>query len=429
MNLEDVLDPEYGLQQDEWSLTKPTFGDEGQLQVIGWSGKNSSHKWYIVICNKCASDKELYGEGMFRASKGNLLKPSIPCGCSRRTKLSAQQYITIAQRFVKEDIRILEYLGSKANNAFFKLECTVCSADKELFPDGWQNYMSNIRKGCGVSCLCSDSPKLNYTQWNILCKRLAEDRGLKYLGLGAWISNNKTPVFVECSCGEPVKIISIDMFKNAPSDSYACKSCQSGRRSLQMKKQRNHTNIVQKIIEATRKSDDAMISSFLKSGGFNPDTKFWRSERKLNNQKGSSKVYWFMMCPDCGETGESPSSSLQKGSRSCVCNSQRQQECYINILADGSSAVAIKFGIANNSKQRAKQQNYTSVYEVKQYQVYKFPDVASCKKAERECKKELECGVVLKRDMPDGYSETTWAYNILKVKAIYERNGGILSDT
>ena len=43
-----------------------------------------------------------------------------------------------------------------------------------------------------------------------------------------------------------------------------------------------------------------------------------------------------------------------------------------------------------------------------------------------ECKKELDTGVVLKRDMPDGYSETTWAYNIGKVKDIYERNGGVL---
>ena len=40
MNLEDVLDPEYGLQQDAWSLSKPTFGEEGQLEVVGWSGKS-----------------------------------------------------------------------------------------------------------------------------------------------------------------------------------------------------------------------------------------------------------------------------------------------------------------------------------------------------------------------------------------------------
>lgn len=52
--------------------------------------------------------------------------------------------------------------------------------------------------------------------------------------------------------------------------------------------------------------------------------------------------------------------------------------------------------------------------------------MAACKKAERECKKELETGVVLKRDMPDGWTETTWSYNIGKVVDIYKRNGGLL---
>ena len=40
--------------------------------------------------------------------------------------------------------------------------------------------------------------------------------------------------------------------------------------------------------------------------------------------------------------------------------------------------------------------------------------------------KDLDTGVVLKRDMPDGWTETTWSYNIGKVKSIYERNGGVL---
>ena len=45
MNLEDVLDPEYGpvnsvhsLQQDDYSLSGVRFGDEGQIEVVGWRG-------------------------------------------------------------------------------------------------------------------------------------------------------------------------------------------------------------------------------------------------------------------------------------------------------------------------------------------------------------------------------------------------------
>lgn len=89
-------------------------------------------------------------------------------------------------------------------------------------------------------------------------------------------------------------------------------------------------------------------------------------------------------------------------------------------------AVAIKFGIANNSKQRMKQQSSKSIYTLKQHSVYTFRSVEECKKAERECRQELECGVVLKRDMSDGYTETTWVYNIDRIIEIYERNGGII---
>lgn len=70
MNLEDVIDPEYGLQQDEWSLTRPKFGKEGQLEVVGWSGKSGSNNLYILMCLTCNQDSELFGEGYFRSVKG-----------------------------------------------------------------------------------------------------------------------------------------------------------------------------------------------------------------------------------------------------------------------------------------------------------------------------------------------------------------------
>ena len=63
MNLEDVLDPEYGLQQDAWSLSKPTFGEEGQLEVVGWSGIQGRIKLYVLKCDKCSQGSELFGEG------------------------------------------------------------------------------------------------------------------------------------------------------------------------------------------------------------------------------------------------------------------------------------------------------------------------------------------------------------------------------
>jgi hypothetical protein len=93
---------------------------------------------------------------------------------------------------------------------------------------------------------------------------------------------------------------------------------------------------------------------------------------------------------------------------------------------DGCNLVAIKFGIAIDSERRVKEQNSKSLYSIEQHSVYRFPSISLCKKAEKECKVELIRGIVLKRDMSDGWTETTEVSNLEKIIEIYERNGGII---
>jgi hypothetical protein len=334
MNLEDVLDPEYGLQQDDYSLSGVVFGEEDQLTVVGWSGKQGKAvKLYILKCNKCSQDSELFNGGYFRSLKSNLANGQVPCGCSKKPKWSEEQF-------------------------------------------------------------------------GELCSRKAEQLGYTFLGFeGEWKGQN-TKIKMLCEKHGDWSSATINTLINGASGCPRCKADAVG--------------------EVSTKPDDVMAASFFASGAFHPDTKFWRSERV---NKAGWKKYWHMSCPDCGGTGESLRGDLQRGCRPCACNMHRQQECYINWLVDGyDNTVAIKFGIANNSKQRIKRQDRFSAYTLKQHSVYTFPDTASCKKAERECLQELECGVVLKRDMPDGYTETTWVYNLEKIVEIYERNGGILND-
>ena len=329
MNLEDVISPEYGLQQDEWSLTKPRFGDDRQLEVVGWGGKVNYNKLYILICYKCSQDGELFGEGYFRSLKGSLLKGRIPCGCGRSPRWSKEQYIVLCSRKARElGYTFLGFTGEwKGAHTRTKMSC-------EKHGD-WT--------GCGIDSLISK-------------------------GTG-------------------------------------CPQCG-----------------IEAIGEARIKPDSEMISSFFNSRAFHPDTKFWRSDRK--NTLGW-KIYWYIFCPYCGETGESASGDLQRGQRSCGCSIHRQKEAYINLVTDGhGTAIAVKFGIAFDSHRRIKQQDSKSVYTITHHSVYIFPDTVSCRKAETECKQQIECGVVLKRDMSDGYSETTWIYNLEKIEEIYKRNGG-----
>jgi hypothetical protein len=332
VNLNDLTD-EGGLQQDEWSLSAPTFGKDGQLAVVGWGGKRTknSDKYYILKCAHCSKDSELFGEGFFQSIKSNLIKDKLPCGCSRFTK--------------------------------------------------WSRY-----------------------QYTVLCKRKAEELGYKFLDfVGEW-KGASTKIKMLCEKhGEWTSGI-VSAMVGAGN---GCPECR---------------NVA--ITEMSTKGDEVMVESFFNSDGFHPDTKFWRSERL---RKSGHKGYWFMSCPDCGQVGESISSNLQRGCRPCACSKHRQQECYINLIIEGENPVAIKFGVARDASQRVDHQCRTSNYTVKQHSVYQFPDVASCKKAERECRQELECGVVLRRDMPDGYTETTWVYNLEKIIQIYERNGGTIA--
>lgn len=92
MNYEDFGE----ILQDDFTGT--LFGDEGQLEVIGWYEKSKGHKLYAVLCKTCATDKELNGDGLFKSLKCNLNRGQIPCGCSSRVCYTENQYFILCQR-------------------------------------------------------------------------------------------------------------------------------------------------------------------------------------------------------------------------------------------------------------------------------------------------------------------------------------------
>lgn len=329
MDLDEIVGSN-NIEQDTWSSNQYRFGQENQLQVIGYLGKQWTNRVYLLSCAKCKEDAELFGEGYFKSTKSNLLSGKLPCGCSSIPKWSISQFRVLCERSALA-------LG--------------------------HSFEGFIGEFCGQN-----------TRVRVLC-------GIH----GAWTSGT------------------INTLINTK---HGCPMCGS---------------------EATRqqniKPDSEMIASFLASGAFHPDTKFWRSERKT--KKGNFE-FWHVYCPECGTTGETTSSGLRRGSACCGCSPHRQKEAYINrIISDNFSVVALKFGITTNSKRRIKQLSTDNIYKVQQFLIYKFPDVASCKKAERECKRELECGILTKEEMPQGFTETTDIKNLLKIIEIYTANGGV----
>lgn len=119
--------------------------------------------------------------------------------------------------------------------------------------------------------------------------------------------------------------------------------------------------------------------------------------------------------------------SLQSGSKPCDCSQQNQKYAYINIIKDKGVTVALKFGVTNKTTSaRKKQQDRNCIYDVIEYCIYKFDNKRDCLLAEKQCLQQLDCGIISKEEMPDGWTETTWAYNLENITAIYEENKGTL---
>ena len=67
-----------------------------------------------------------------------------------------------------------------ATHSLFKVECSICSADVELFPDGFKSQKSNLVSG-KVPCGCSKT-KYDEHQFKLLVKRECTKRNYKFLG-------------------------------------------------------------------------------------------------------------------------------------------------------------------------------------------------------------------------------------------------------
>lgn len=302
------------------------------------------------------------------------------------------------------DMHQLTVIGWSGKNAkgekFYIVKCSECCKDSQVFGEGYFRSRKPDLKTC-IPCGCSKSPKLTKEQHLILCTRAAAKLGHTFVGFaGDWCGVSKTKTKLICGIHGQWETTTVGSLYAGRS----CKRCAN-----------NDLSVIK------RKADHEMTTSFLASGAFHPETEFTRTTKKSK----TGDLEWSITCPVCGATWKSVAYNLQNGKIGCDCSPYRPKECYINMVKDTPDIIAIKFGVSKMSKRRAKQQNSKSVFLIENYAVYKFPDVDSCKSAENECLLELECGVISQRDMPDGYTETTWVYNLDKIQAIYEKHGGI----
>lgn len=294
--------------------------------------------------------------------------------------------------------------GQKGNHKKLIVTCSVCSSDRELFEDGYfAIHKGHFDRNC-KPCGCSDKANWTEHQYIVRAERACISKGIKFKGwCGEFDKANFTRVLVECpEHGEYTIILSTLL---DPKLEKGCRSCFNTRMG-----------------NFKRVDDQIQSQTFMNTGGFADGTVFVRSDRK---DKNGYKKYWYMYCPDCNADGESHIASLLLGFRSCECVGSGPRQTYINLIKDGESLVALKFGVSVQSSVRLAKQNFMSIYTIENYGVWKYSDSVSCRAAERDCVNFLDTRVLSKEEMSDGFTETTYPSNLQKIIDIYHLNGGV----
>lgn len=143
--------------------------------------------------------------------------------------------------------------------------------------------------------------------------------------------------------------------------------------------------------------------------------------------KSSSMGKFRFVCNLHGEQIGNASGLLYRSTGCPQCANKNQQQGYINYIYDEEGALcALKFGIANDSFRRIKEQNSRNVFTMQQYQVWEFPTVEQCKDAERMCKHTLDTRTVSKYTMEDGHTETVELSSLASIQNVYTIFGGVL---
>lgn len=73
---------------------------DGKLEVIGIADKTDKNgrKLFKVTCTECSKDLELFPDGYFVSTRGDLERGGKPCGCSKRPSWKDWQYLILAHR-------------------------------------------------------------------------------------------------------------------------------------------------------------------------------------------------------------------------------------------------------------------------------------------------------------------------------------------
>ena len=283
----------------------------------------------------------------------------------------------------------------KSKNTTFKVTCTECSKDTELFPDGYfVSTKSNLVKG-KKPCGCSKQPKWKSWQYLILARRAGEKKNFIVHGFAEEFKNQNTKLNLECLKDGHTWRCTIDTIINKSTT--GCPLC--GNKKIGSKLRHSQYKVDSDCKEICQTEGYKFL-------GFIGKYTNWLSVLEYEcPYHGVHEVTYnnFIRgkrCPCCASYGYNPS----KSGSFYVARWQHKDKKFI------------KFGITNREVlTRIEEQSDKTAFEYELVFSASFTDGSIPLRIEKEIKAcpEIIKTYISKEEFPDGFTETTYIINLV----------------
>ncbi|AGG57815.1 hypothetical protein VPBG_00043 [Vibrio phage helene 12B3] len=183
--------PKWTDRQDEIITQRILDNKMPFLKVVGSEGVKGRNRKFILECDTCSKDTELWPLGSITSVKFSLENNQIPCGCSKVPKWTDRQDEIITQRTLDKKMPHLKVIGGnglKGNKKKFILECDTCSKDTELWSRGSITSIKGNLENSQIPCGCTKTPRWTEDQFKIKVQRACDLKGYAFHG---WIGKFK----------------------------------------------------------------------------------------------------------------------------------------------------------------------------------------------------------------------------------------------
>lgn len=154
-----------------------------------------------------------------------------------------------------------------------------------------------------------------------------------------------------------------------------------------------------------------------------------RSLQALNYKMLSVGVWekshtWIKYSCEAGHVNEVPLYQAKRLKPCVLCKYPEPLQAYVNLIQDGDNPIALKFGITSNYHKRLGSLNYRNTLKCQPLRLWQFTSSDNCWAAEKEVKNRFPNPLLSKKEMRDGFSETTSISNYEEICKIFEEHGG-----